>query len=455
MVREAVRHKVLVVEDDLLFRQAMSDSLSDSYQVFESGSVEAGLEILAREPVKVVLLDITLPGTDGTELLKSIAANWPEIPVIILTAIDRIPKVVECIKLGAFDYLTKPVIAEALFSSIQRAIESAEIKRELEQHRKLQLVSNREFKLVGDSPSLNRLRKQIEVVARTDSPVLIEGETGTGKELTAREIHNLSPRASLPFVAINCAAIPKELVESEFFGYKKGAFTGAQFNEIGKFQLANSGTLLLDEISELSLQAQTKILRVIEEHEFYPVGSTQLAKVDVRIIASTNQNLKEMVKKNRFREDLYFRLNVYNVVVPPLRDRVEDIPKLAEYFIQQFNLRFGKNFKGMDQEAADVLSQNYWKGNVRELRNIIERVVLSEDDELLRKEHLFFIDSATPLEPMDLFRLSQAGLDLEELEKKLLLQALELANGNKAAAARLLRLSRPTLEYRLAKFGLH
>jgi DNA-binding NtrC family response regulator len=447
--------KVLLVEDDLLFRQAMSDSLSDAYQVQEAETVAAGQALLAKELFDVVLIDITLPGTDGTELLKFISIGFPQTPVIMLTAIDRISKVVECIKLGAFDYLTKPVIAEELFSSIQRAIESGEIKRELEQRRKLQLIHNKEFKLIGESVSLNKLRKQIEAVAKTDSPVLIQGETGTGKEVTAREIHNLSPRDSRPFVAINCGAMPKELIESEFFGYKKGAFTGAASNEIGKFELANSGTLLLDEIGELSLEAQTKILRVLEEHEFYPVGSTQLTKVDVRIIASTNRNLMELVKQNRFREDLYFRLNVYAILIPPLRERPEDILTLTRYFIHHYNLRFGKNFKDINAEAAEVLMQHYWKGNVRELRNIVERVLLSEQDEVLRKEHLFFIDSTTPFEALDAFRLSPAGINLEELEKKLLMQALELAGGNKAAAARLLRLSRPTFEYRLSELGLH
>lgn len=445
--------KVLLVEDDLLFRQAMIDSLADFYEVSEAESVEAGLAILSKQPFDVVLLDITLPGMDGTELLKRLSVNCPETPTIILSAIDRIPKVVECVKLGAFDYLTKPVIPEVLFSSIERAIQSSEIKRELEQRRKLQLADNREFRLIGESPALNRVRKQIEVASKTDSPVLVGGETGTGKELTAREIHNLSSRASRPFVAINCAAIPSELVESEFFGYRKGAFTGATSDEIGKFQLADHGTLLLDEISELSLEAQTKLLRVLEEHEFYPVGSTHLKKVDVRIIASTNHNLKELVKQHRFREDLYFRLNVYSIVIPPLRDRLEDVLPLAEYFVQQYNLRFGKNFQDIDPEAADVLLQQYWKGNVRELRNIVERVVLSEEDQVLRKEHLFFIDSSTPADPLDIFRLTRGGIDLEELEKGLLLQALELSNGNKAGAARLLRLSRATFEYRLSKLG--
>lgn len=445
--------KVLLVEDDLLFRQAMTDSLADFYEVSEAESVEAGLSFLSKQPFDVVLLDITLPGMDGTELLKSLSVNCPETPVIILSAIDRIPKVVECVKLGAFDYLTKPVIPEVLFSSIERAIQSGQIKRELEQRRKLQLVNNREFRLIGESPALNRVRKQIEVAAKTDSPVLVEGETGTGKELTAREIHNLSSRASSPFVAINCAAIPGELVESEFFGYRKGAFTGATSDEIGKFQLADHGTLLLDEISELSLEAQTKLLRVLEEHEFYPVGSTHLKKVDVRIIASTNHKLKELVKQHRFREDLYFRLNVYSIVIPPLRERLEDVLPLAEYFVQKYNLRFGKNFKDIDPEAAGVLLQQYWKGNVRELRNIVERVILSEEDQVLRKDHLFFIDSSTPADPLDIFRLTRGGIDLEELEKSLLLQALELSNGNKAGAARLLRLSRATFEYRLSKLG--
>jgi DNA-binding NtrC family response regulator len=374
----------------------------------------------------------------------------------MLTAVDRIAKVVECIKLGAFDYLTKPVIAEELIASIERAVESTEMRRELDQRRKLQLESNREYELIGQSVATATLRKQIETVARTDSPVLLLGETGTGKELTARQIHNCSPRAAGPFVAINCAALPRDLVEAEFFGHKKGSFTGAATSEIGKFQLAHGGTLLLDEIGDLPLEAQSKILRVLEEKQYYPIGSNEIVRVDVRIIASTNRNLKAAVREKAFREDLYFRLNVYTIEIPPLSDRPEDILSLAEHFLHFYNTRFSKDFAFIEPEAAERLLEHPWKGNVRELRNLIERVVLSEEGPVLKKDHLRYLDTSLGPDPSDgMFQLTPKGIDLEELEKRLILQALALANGNKAKAARLLRLSPPTLYYRLEKYGIH
>jgi two-component system NtrC family response regulator len=318
------------------------------------------------------------------------------------------------------------------------------------------LESNREYELIGQSVATATLRKQIEMVARTDSPVLLLGETGTGKELTARQIHNCSPRAAGPFVAINCAALPRDLVEAEFFGHKKGAFTGAATSEIGKFQLAHGGTLLLDEIGDLPLEAQSKILRALEEKQYYPIGSNEIVRVDVRVIASTNRNLKAAVREKLFREDLYFRLNVYTIEIPPLSDRPEDILSLAEHFLHFYNTRFSKDFVFIEPEAAERLLEHSWKGNVRELRNLIERVVLSEDGPVLKKEHLRYLDTSLVPDSSDgMIQLTLKGIDLEELEKRLILQALELAHGNKAKAARLLRLSPPTLYYRLEKYGIH
>jgi DNA-binding NtrC family response regulator len=456
MTRNNKKPRILLVEDDALFRQAMRDYLADNYQVIDAENAATAFEHLNTSRYEVILLDLTLPEVSGTEVLQRIHDEGKDIPVIMLTAVDRIPKVVECIKLGAFDYLTKPVIAEELLASIERAVESSEMRRELEQRRNLQLESNRQFELIGQSVATLTLRKQIETVSRTDSPVLLLGETGTGKELTARQIHSSSPRASGPFVAINCAALPRDLVEAEFFGHKKGAFTGAATGEIGKFQLAHGGTLLLDEIGDLPLEAQSKILRVLEEKQYYPVGSSEIVRVDVRIIASTNRNLKAAVRQKLFREDLYFRLNVYTIEIPPLSDRPEDILTLAEHFLRFYNLRFAKDFEYIEPEAAERLLEHPWKGNVRELRNLIERVVLSEDGPALKKDHLRYLDTTLGSDPTDgMFQLTPKGIDLEELEKRLILQALELANGNKAKAARLLRLSPPTLYYRLEKYGIH
>jgi two-component system response regulator AtoC len=447
------RKSILLVEDDELFRSAMNDFLSERHNIWPAESAEKALLILEKRIPDVVLLDITLPGMNGIEALKKIKESWPNLPVVMLTAIDKIASVVEAIKLGAFDYLAKPIIVEELQSTLERAIESQELKRELEQRRKLQLIANKEFQFLGSSPAVEKIRKEIQTVAKSDLPVLIHGETGTGKELAAREIHAYSSRASRPFVAINCSALPRDLVESEFFGYKKGAFTGAQANEIGKFQLANHGTLLLDEIGELPPEAQAKLLRVLEEQEFYPVGSTELVKVDVRIISSTNRNLDEMVKQRGFREDLFFRLNVYTISIPPLRERPDDIITLAQHFLQRFTTKFGKNFQGISEAAKQALINYSWKGNVRELRNLIERITLAEDGSLIEEEHLYLIRTAAQPELMDFLKIPDSGVDLEAVEKNLLLQALKMANGNKTKAAKLLNLTPATFTYRLQKYG--
>ena len=373
----------------------------------------------------------------------------------MLTAIDKIQTVVECIKMGAVDYIAKPFIVEELLASLQRALENVEVKKELEQRRVLQLAVNKEYRLRGNSHALENVRKQIQVAGKSDTPVLITGETGTGKELAAREIHACSIRAREPFVAINCGAIPKDLFESEFFGHKKGAFTGAAASEIGKLQLAHRGTLLLDEISEMPYEAQTKLLRILEEHEFYPVGSTQLVQVDIRVIACTNRNLEEMIKQKLFREDLFFRLNVYTIHIPPLRERSDDVLLLTDHFLQYFNRKFGKQFRAFTAQATEALVRHHWKGNVRELRNVLERTILAGEGEIIEKEHLFGTASTNDESKAETsFPLPPGGLDLEEVERDFILQAMRAANGNKTKAAKLLKLSPPTLYYRLEKYGL-
>jgi len=446
----------LLVEDDELFLEAVNNFLAEKYNVVFAESAEQALKILATAVPDLILLDITLPEMDGIELLKIIKASSPDLPVIMLTAIGRIPKVVESIKLGAYHYLTKPIDAEELLLTIEQALESSEIRRELEQRRKLQLVKNIEYKIVGASAAINKIKKEIQIVGKEEATVLIEGETGTGKELVARALHASSPRASGSFVAINCGAIPKELMESELFGHAQGAFTGAQKDQIGKFQLAHRGTLLLDEISELSPEAQTKLLRAVEEQEFYPVGSNELVRVDVRIIASTNKNLKELVERKSFREDLFFRLNVYVMALPPLRERSEDIIQLAEHCIEYFNQKFGKKFRAISSEARAILLAHRWPGNVRELRNLIERIILFGEGTVIKKEHLRFLQTSAPSIPEETsFQLPENGMALQAVEKSLILQALKKAQWNKTRAAKLLKLSPATFYYRLKKHGLH
>jgi DNA-binding NtrC family response regulator len=447
--------KILLVEDDELFREAINNFLAERYDVTGAESAEAALELLNKAIPELILLDITLPGMDGIAFLKKIKATWPQLPVIMLTAIGRIPQVVESIKLGADNYLTKPIDGDELLLTLERVLETSENKRELEHRRKLQLTDNQEYQIIGSSTAIDKIRKEIHKVGKSDSTVLIEGESGSGKEVVARGIHSCSPRASGPFVALNCGAIPKELMESELFGHKKGAFTGAQRDQLGKFQLAHRGTLVLDEISELPAEAQTKLLRVLDEHEFYPVGSNELVRVDVRIIAATNKHLDEQVSQNLFREDLFFRLNVYSISIPPLRKRPEDIIPLAEHFVTKFNRKFGKCFEEISTEAKAILLKHSWKGNVRELRNVIERIVLSNEGTEIRKEHIFFLEGPTQtLQLEEPLKLPEEGIDLEEVEKKLMLQALQAAKWNKTKAARLLNLTPPTFYYRLEKYGL-
>lgn len=455
MKKKEARKHILLVEDDELYRDALNDYLAEDYHVLEVDSAEKAFAVLQKNPIDLILLDINLPGMNGIEMLKKAKAAWPNLPVVMLTAVNVIPKVVESMKLGAYDFLTKEIDIEELMLTVSRCLEASELKRELEQRRELQLATNTEYPLVGASRALQKIRKEIQILADSGVTVLIEGETGTGKELVARAIHACSPRASSPFVGLNCGAIPKDLIESELFGYQKGAFTGAQKDKAGKFKLANRGTLLLDEIGELPLEAQVKLLRALEEQEFYPVGGNELVRVDVRIVASTNRDLKAMVEAGSFREDLFFRLNVYKLKIPPLRQRPQDIVSLAEYFMQQFNRQFGKRFCEISKDAQEILLLHAWKGNGRELRNVIERVVLFADDTAIKKEHLYFIEKPAPAKPSDAsFRLPETGIDLQELEKSLLEQALKLAKFNKTKAAKLLHLTLPTFYYRLQKYGL-
>lgn len=444
----------MLVEDDELFHQAVQDYLGDRYEVVVAVSAEEAITALRKKKPDLILMDVTLPGMNGIEALKQVKQLFPDIPVTMLTALEQIPRVVECMKFGAFDYLSKPVIVEELLASIDRALDAVEIRRELDQRRNLQLLSNREYRLIGSSSEMEKVRKEIGIAASADTPVLIEGETGTGKELVARQIHGISLRATCPFVAINCGAIPRDLIEAEFFGHRKGAFTGAATAEIGKFQLAHGGTLLLDEVGELPPPAQTRLLRVLEEKEFYPVGGNELIRVDVRVIASTNRNLEEMVRGQLFREDLYFRLNVFRIIVPPLRKHPDDIEEIAMHFLQMFNAKFGKSFTRIDPTAQNRLFRYPWKGNIRELRNLMERIVLSYDGPNIREDHLRSLSMV--MEPArDEMELPEEGLNFEDLEKNLILQALNRANGNKTKAAKLLRMSAPTFYYRLEKYGLH
>jgi two-component system response regulator AtoC len=454
------RYKLLIVDDDRLLQNSLNNILSENYDVLIAGSGEAALQILKKQEVDLILLDIRLPGIDGVETLRRIKSDGIDTGVIMMTAYEDFKTVITSMKNGASDYLVKPLDIEELEIIIEKALENIRLKRELEELRKQYIQEFDIDQIVAESRGIKDALKLANTIAQSnDTTALIEGETGTGKEVIARTIHCHSRRFGKPFVSINCGAISKELIESELFGYEKGTFTGGlQEGKKGKIELAESGTLFLDEISELLPYSQVNLLRFLEEKEFYRVGGTEKRKVDVRIIAATNKSLEEGIAKGTFRKDLYYRLNVAKIFLPPLRDRKADIIALVRFFMNKFNEKFGKNFRVISKEAQAHLLDYPWVGNVRELRNCVERVILVENDTEIRPEHLLFmnhqLDTHLPASFEPAWSLPHAGIDLDELIKKLILQALERAHGNKAQAAKLLGMSRPTMIYRIEKYGI-
>jgi DNA-binding NtrC family response regulator len=455
------RYKILIVDDDKLLQNSLKNILAEKYETVVVGSGEDAVALLKKNPVDLVLLDIRLPGQDGIETLKRIKAMGGDHLVIMMTAYEDVKTVITSMKMGAHDYLVKPLEIDELEIIVEKALENLKLKKEVEELRRHYLKEFNVDNIVGESPAIRQAIEFADKVAKSyDTTVLIEGETGVGKEVIARTIHHRSNRFNKPFLVINCGAISKDLVESELFGYEKGTFTGGlQEGKKGKLELAEGGTLLLDEISELLAASQVKLLRFLEEKEFFPVGGTQKKKVDIRIIAATNKNLEQEVKAGRFREDLYYRLNVAKITIPPLRERSADIIPLSLFFMKGFNEKFGKNFRGISPEARHLLVNYPWRGNVRELRNAIERVILMEEGPEIQPAHLSFLGISPPeatgrLPDDSGIKIPAHGLNLDELNKGLIIRALELSNGNRTRAAKLLGISRPTLIYRLEKYGI-
>ena len=453
--------KILLLEDDHLFARSIRKNLEDYYSVAHATRIDEALDLIAKDPPDLVLLDMMLQGENGLDFLGRIKDRMDHISVVALTAVDRIETVVRAMRAGAVDYLTKPVTCDALLLAIEHALENNELIKEIQGRRSLQVESNRRNHVLGSSASMEKTREDIGIIGPTDATVLIRGETGTGKEVVARSIHASSSRADGPFVAVNCGAIPRDLFEAEFFGYKKGAFTGAEDNTRGKFQLAHRGTLLLDEVGELPPEAQVKLLRVLEEQEFYPVGSGELIRVDTRVIASTHRDLATMVEEGNFREDLFYRLNVFEIHISPLRDRPEDTLLLARYFAEQFAKKFRQTPCALSDSADAALAKFLWKGNVRELRNLMERLALTHPGKSITAKHLspLLIDRSRADAPAVFpgsgeFQLPVEGIDLDQVEKRLMQQALERTDGNKSQAARLLNLSPATFYYRMDKYDL-
>ena len=450
--------RILVVEDDTKMARLLEMALSaEGYRVQVAHTAMAAMAALERESgIHLVLTDLQLPGESGMDVLKYLKQADRAVPVIILTAYGTIESAVEAIRTGAYDYRTKPVDLEQLKRVVYRALELARLQRE---NRSLaaQLQETVGFqRIVGTSPKLQSVIKQARAVAQTQSTVLIVGESGTGKELFARAIHAASPRASGPFIAVNCSAFPRDLIESELFGYEKGAFTDARQSKPGRFELAHGGTLFLDEIGDMSLEGQARLLRVLQEREVERLGGTQPIPVDIRVIAATHRNLQDLIRVGRFREDLYYRLNVYPLYIPPLRERPEDIEVLAHYFLRKFAQSMNKSLEGFEPEAMDALKAYPWPGNGREVVNQMERLAIVASGPLVRLEDLpqeirtRSSDTRT-IRPS----LLSLGLSLEDMERRLIEEALKHTRGNISRAAALLKVSRGTLRYRIKKYGLH
>ncbi len=443
----ASRSRILIVDDDAGTREALEIILEDDYDVLCVADGQVALDQLNREAFDLVLLDLIMPGMDGIETLKRIKAYDKQIDVIMVSATDRAREATAAITSGAYDYITKPFEADAILTAIERALQKRSLEQEVRYLRSEVALRLDETRIIGESQPMKAVFSLINKVAGTSSNVLITGESGTGKELVARAIHNQSPRVSKPFVAINCAAIPSELIESELFGHEKGAFTGAYNRNIGKFEFANSGSVFLDEISNLRLELQAKLLRFLQERDFTRIGGHRSIKVDVRMITATNISLKQMVQEDRFREDLYFRLNVIPIELPPLRNRRGDIPLLANFFLNKFNLQLNQKIEGITQEAMAILETHHWPGNIRELENLIERLVV------LRSNERWIDVKDLPFDLLYNEDVIKAGQRVErgllqarrQFERQYILRALRICKYNQAKTARMLRIHRNTL----------
>jgi len=448
---------ILVVDDEQGARDSLEGILEDNNQAVTAESGQEALETLKKTPVDVILLDVHMPEMDGLETLRKIKEQDEEIDVIMISALNLARKAVDSIKSGAYDYITKPFEPEDILSSVSRVISKQRLHKELDFLRN-EIKKNRGFdQVVTQNKTMLEIFDLVKKVACTSTNVLITGESGTGKELIARSIHYQGNRKGGPFVAINCAAIPSELMESEMFGHEKGAFTGAQSRAIGKFEYANGGTLFLDEISTLRSDLQAKLLRVLQEREIERIGSNRPIKIDIRVISATNTNLENAVLQGAFRQDLYFRLNVVPVSIPPLRERKDDIPLLAKHFVNKFNLAFNKKVLGFSEKALEALRRYRWPGNIRELENLVERiVVLSPNDDIIDLKNIpldILIHSGQDIEEMDSQKRGLFGIR-GAFERRIIVNVLETTQWNQTEAARILKINRNTLLQKAKQLGI-
>ncbi|MCP9450556.1 MAG: sigma-54 dependent transcriptional regulator [Nitrospira sp.] len=444
---------ILVVDDEVNIRNALSTLLEKrGYDAKGIGTAEEAFRYLEETPADLVITDVRMPGMDGIEFLRRLKDKWPSTEVVIMTAFGSIDAAVEAMRLGAYDYLTKPVDRERFPMVVEKALERHALVSENKQLRDRLETRFRFDQLVGKSESMQRIYGLVEMVADSDVTVLLTGESGTGKEVVARAIHHKSPRADHPFVTVNCGALPDDLFESELFGYEKGAFTGAVATKIGRFELAHRGTLLLDEIGELSLKSQVDFLRVLETKEFRRLGGTKVVRVDVRVIAATNRNLEEAVKQGEFREDLFYRLNVVPIKLPPLRERAEDIPLLIETFLPEFCAQHNRAPKAIAPEAMRLLRLYSWPGNIRQLRNLLERLVITVRESTIGPEHLPEEIQVSREDARTM--VVTLGTSLEEIEKEVIRRTLAEVTNHREKAAKLLGISLRALQYKIKEYGI-
>ena len=441
--------KILIVDDEAIVRESLRDWMSDvGNQVLTAENGHQALEIIEKEKPGIAIVDLIMPGMDGIELLKRAKEIYPNIEVIIITAYGSIPTAINAMREGAYDYIEKPFCPERAELLVNKLAEHQRLVEEnISLHQKLE-ERYRFENIIAKSPKMQQVIEVIRVVAKSNATVLIVGESGTGKELVARAIHSQSYRKDKPFIAVSCAALPESLLESELFGHEKGSFTGAHAQRKGKFEVANRGSLFLDEIGEMSANIQVHMLRVLEEREFTRVGGDELIKVDVRVISATNKDMKKAVADSQFREDLYYRLNVVSIELPPLRERKEDIPLLAEHFLNKFAVENQKEIIDFSPGATDFLLKYEWPGNVRELENAVERAVILANNSYIEARDM-------PQENVPMTSSSSVEKSLRESEKKCILAILKETRGNFSEAARTLGISRATLYNKIKAYGLN
>jgi DNA-binding NtrC family response regulator len=449
--------RILVADDHDALRRGLSLALGTAgHEVEEAGNGNAAIEKLHENYFDVVVSDLKMGGSDGLDVLRTTKTLHPSTSVILMTAFGSVSTAVEAMKHGAFDYVQKPFEIEEMEVKVEKALELKRLRHELDYLRHEQQESYDFERIVGGSEALQKVLSVVKKVAKSNSTVLIRGETGTGKELIAGAIHHNSLRSSRNFVKVNCAALQENLLESELFGHEKGAFTGADRQRIGRFEQADGGSLFLDEIGDMSASTQAKILRVLQEHEFERLGGTRTIKVDVRLIAATNRDLPAMVTQGQFREDLYYRLNVVTIDMPPLRERKDDILPLAMWFIRRFGSELKKKLDGCDTEAQKMLMRYNWPGNIRELENAIERAALLAENSMIRADDLRLGDfsSGGQRESTSVVKIPPTGIALEEIERQALLEALKMSNWVQKDAAELLDISPRVMNYKIKTLNI-